>query len=140
MTSPDDGRLIVDGLNVVGSRPDGWWRDRIGAFERLIAELQPLASRRRGAVIVVVEGRAGESVRAGRHGDVEVVHAGRRGRDAADDRIVALVTPSSRATPTARPEDDTVVTADRALMERVRELGVQVLGPSALLRQLDDGT
>ena len=132
---PDDGRLIVDGLNVLGSRPDGWWRDRTGAFERLIAELQPLASRRRGAVIVVVEGRAGESVRAGRHGDVEVVHASRRGRDAADDRIVDLV-----ATPppagTHRRGRDTVVTADRALIERVGDAGAEVLGPSTLLRLL----
>ena len=38
----DDGRLIVDGLNVLASRPDGWWRDREAAFGRLIADLQPV--------------------------------------------------------------------------------------------------
>lgn len=135
MSLPDDGRLIVDGLNVVGSRPDGWWHDRAGAFERLIAELQPLASRRHGAVIVVVEGRAGESVRAGRHGDVEVVHAGRRGPDAADDRIVDLIA-TRPPTGTHQPGQDTVVTADRALIDRVGDAGATVLGPSTLLRLL----
>lgn len=133
---PDDARLIVDGLNVIGSRPDGWWRDRTGAFERLIAELQPLAARRTGAVIVVVEGRAGESLPAGRHGDVEVVHAERRGRDAADDRIVALLATPPRHAVALDPVRDTVVTADRALIERVGELEAEVLGPSALLRLL----
>jgi 8-oxo-dGTP diphosphatase len=37
--------IIVDGANVVGSRPDGWWRDRVGAAARLRAELVPLATR-----------------------------------------------------------------------------------------------
>lgn len=138
MSLRDEGRLIVDALNVLGSRPDGWWRDRTAAFERLIGALQPLAASRTGRVILVVEGRAGDAVPAGHHGDVEVVHAERRGRDAADDRIVALVT-SARGTPAGRPPDDTVVTADRALIERVRACGAQVVGPSALLRLLDDG-
>ena len=136
MHLPDDGRLLVDGLNVLGSRPDGWWRDREGAFGRLIAELQPLAARRSGPVIVVVEGRAGAAIPQGRHGDVEVVHAKRRGRDAADDRIVALL--ATPPTPiTRRSCRDTVVTADRALIDRVQELGAEVLSPAALLRQLD---
>ena len=136
MCVSDDGRLLVDGLNVLGSRPDGWWRDREAAFGRLIAELQPLAARRSGPVIVVVEGRAGAAIPPGRHGDVEVVHAQRRGRDAADDRIVSMVATPPRSTTHGRPHD-TVVTADRALIDRVRELGAEVLGPATLLRQLD---
>ncbi|TDC70074.1 hypothetical protein E1193_30120, partial [Micromonospora sp. KC606] len=36
--------LIVDGANVVGSRPDGWWRDRAGAAARLRDALAPLAA------------------------------------------------------------------------------------------------
>jgi 8-oxo-dGTP diphosphatase len=35
--------IIVDGANVVGSRPDGWWRDRVGAAVRLRDQLEPLA-------------------------------------------------------------------------------------------------
>ncbi len=40
-----DLTLIVDGANVVGSRPDGWWRDRAGAAVRLYDELAGLAER-----------------------------------------------------------------------------------------------
>jgi hypothetical protein len=32
--------LVVDAANVVGSRPDGWWKDRPGAARRLHEELQ----------------------------------------------------------------------------------------------------
>jgi selenocysteine lyase/cysteine desulfurase len=34
--------LLVDAANVVGSRPDGWWRDRAGATARLLARLAAL--------------------------------------------------------------------------------------------------
>lgn len=137
--SCDDDRLLVDGSNVIGSRPDGWWRDRTGALERLVEELQPLAATRRGRTVVVVEGRAGEGVRAGRHGDIEVVHAEHRGRDAADDRIVALVS-TARSERGEHRGRDTVVTADRALIDRVEELGAQVLRPSTLLARLHPGS
>lgn len=42
-TDPVPPRLIVDAANVVGSRPDGWWRDRVGATNRLLAALAGLA-------------------------------------------------------------------------------------------------
>ncbi len=152
MTVPPEGRLLVDAANVIGSRPDGWWRDRTGAVQRLLAALQPLAAHRRGPVVVVVEGRVTEAVSAGRHSDVEVVHATRRGRDAADDRIVALV--GDPAAPARRGDGegddlwpaqrggapDIVVTADRELIDRVTELGAMVLGPRTLLRTLDGDT
>jgi hypothetical protein len=135
MTLPDDGRLIVDAMNVLASRPDGWWRDRPAAVARLLAELQPLGARRAGPVLLVVEGRAGAALHAGRHGDVEVVHATRVGRDAADDRIVALLGQRpAMGTDGAAP--DTVVTADRSLRDRAHQRGARVLGPSLLLRQL----
>ena len=40
-----DVALIVDGANVMGSRADGWWRDRAGAMARLHGELAALAAR-----------------------------------------------------------------------------------------------
>ncbi len=135
VTLPDEGRLIVDAMNVLASRPDGWWRDRTAAVARLLTELQPVGARRAGPVLLVVEGRAGAALHAGSHGDVEVVHATRVGRDAADDRIVALLEQRpTRATDGAAT--DTVVTADRALRDRAQQLGARVLGPSLLLRQL----
>src|SRR5215204_5794584 len=79
-------RLIVDGNNVMGSRPDGWWRDRAGAAARLVAELGAWAEE---DVLVVFDGRApaGLDVPA----RVEVRFAEQGGRNAADDVIAALV-------------------------------------------------
>jgi 8-oxo-dGTP diphosphatase len=36
--------MVVDVANVMGSRPDGWWRDRAGAAVRLYSELAALAA------------------------------------------------------------------------------------------------
>jgi len=36
--------IVVDVANVMGSRPDGWWRDRAGAAARLHAEIVRLAT------------------------------------------------------------------------------------------------
>ncbi|WP_199440488.1 NTP pyrophosphohydrolase [Umezawaea beigongshangensis] len=119
--------LVVDAANVVGSVPDGWWRDRAGAAARLRDALVPLAERGLpGAgprppleIVLVVEGAA-RHVRS--TGGVEVVAAEGSG----DDTIVQVVR--------ARGQDrhTTVVTADRALRRRVGELGANVLGPRAV--------
>ena len=135
MTVPQHARLLIDAANVMGSRPDGWWRDRTGALRRLIEELQPLAAARPGPVIVVVEGSAGAALVAGRHGDIEVEHAVRGGRDAGDDRIVELLAaPPPGGMAPGHP--DAVVTADRTLIERAEAQGAIVVRPSALLRAL----
>lgn len=126
-----DGPLIVDAMNVLASRPDGWWRDREAAYRRLIEQLRPVAAARTGVVVVVVEGRAGERLAAGPDGDVEVVHATRRGGDAADDTIVELL--SDPAVSQA-----TVVTADRELRRRAINAGALVVGPQTLRRSFDD--
>ena len=76
-------RWVVDASNVIGSRPDGWWRDRAGATRRLVAALEAFAERSGDEVTVVLD--AGEPPPAER---VEVLVAPRRGRDAADDAIV----------------------------------------------------
>jgi hypothetical protein len=118
-------RIVVDAANVIGSRPDGWWRDRPGAARRLYERLCPLADSG-SAVVVVLEGtsRAGVAEQAG---PIRVVHAPRDG----DRAIVELI----RAE--ADPAEWTVVTADRALASQVRDLGAQVIGPSELFRALD---
>jgi len=121
--------LIVDGANVVGSVPDGWWRDRKGAAERLRDNLRPVASTGLPdappglsaplEIVLVVEGAA--------HGvssvpEVRVVSAPGSG----DDTIVDVVRTATGERAVA------VVTADRGLRERVRLLGAVVLGPRAL--------
>jgi uncharacterized protein YaiI (UPF0178 family) len=121
MTS--DTIWVVDASNVIGSRPDGWWRDRAGATRRLVAQLDRLDE----PVIVVLD--AGEPPPAER---VEVIVASRRGRDAADDEIVALLQERGA-------EGVTVVTSDAELARRVRALGAEVEGAGRFRRRLEEG-
>jgi predicted RNA-binding protein with PIN domain len=115
-------RWLVDGMNVIGSRPDGWWRDRRGAMRRLVADLEAVD----GEVAVVLDGKPFE-LESDR---VEVVFASRRGPNAADDDIAARVA----ADPD--PASITVVTSDADLEHRVRVHGAQVEGAGAFRRRL----
>jgi len=123
-------RLIVDGNNVIGSRPDGWWRDRKGAARRLVASLQELSRRSGDRICVVFDGSPQADMPEGVHDGVLVAYATRTGRDAADDRIVDEVERDRDASSL------TVVTSDHALAERVRALGARVEGAGTLLAQL----
>ncbi len=121
--------LLVDGANVVGSRPTGWWRDRAGAARSLAERLRRAVADGSvpGPVVLVLEGAARQGVAEGREDDVEVVHARREG----DDTIVEIAEAS--ATPVV------LVSADRALGERVRRHGADVVGPTWLLDRLPPG-
>jgi len=118
--------LIVDAANVIGSRPNGWWRDRAGAAQRFVADLRAAArtGRVEPPVIVVLEGKSRAGVGEDTADGVEVVHA----RGEGDDTIVSVAT--------AYP-GSTVVTADRALSERVHAVDGDVRGPRWLLDLLD---
>ena len=103
--------LVVDGANVVGSRPDGWWRDRAGAAARLHGALlaaSPDGPAAIGDVVLVLEGAARAGVPEGVSGRVRVVHAPGEG----DDEIVAQASRLLASRPV------TVVTADRGLRAR----------------------
>ena len=121
---------LVDGMNLIGSRPDRWWNDRDGAVRRLIGELDRFAAAT-GDEVVVVFDRRPPDVAPGRHGAVEVAFASRHGRDAADHEIVDLLA--------AHPDPGRhlVVTSDRRLVERVRALGARVAPASRFRRRLD---
>jgi predicted RNA-binding protein with PIN domain len=125
-------RVIVDGMNVFGSRPDGWWRDRDGAVRRLVAQLQALARDGGGEerFAVVFDGRPPRGLGEGVHDGVLVAYARRHGRDAADDRIVEEVERDHD------PSTLTVVTSDTDLRGRVQALGARVEGAAALLDRL----
>jgi predicted RNA-binding protein with PIN domain len=123
-------RLVVDGMNLIGSRPDRWWTDPDRAVRRLIEELDRYASIT-GEDVTVVFDRQPPDVPSGAHGAVLVAFATRRGRDAADDEIVRMVA-EDRA-----PDSIRVVTSDRRLVERVRQLGATVTSLSSFRRQLD---
>jgi predicted RNA-binding protein with PIN domain len=123
-------RWLVDGMNVIGSRPDGWWRDRERSFRRLHRELERYARASGDEVRLVLDGS-----RPGRwreEGAVETAFA-RGGRGAGDDAIVARVAADPH------PETLTVATSDRELGERVRELGAGVVGASEFRRHLERG-
>ena len=128
-------RVFVDGNNVMGSRADGWWRDRGGAARRIAAEIALLARSRGGVWTIVFDG-PGPRDTAPSRGCLTVVHAGLGGRDSAllnspltksDDRIVELVG--------ALPDRTTalVYTSDAGLRSRVHAMGAQVAGAQALL-------
>ena len=121
-------RWLVDGMNVVGSRPDGWWRDRRGAMQRLVGELERFADESGDEVAVVFDGRPFALDGTGR---IEVGFAP-GGRNAADHAIADWV----RADP--EPEAITVVTSDRELEDAVREAGASVVGSGAFRRRLDE--
>jgi predicted RNA-binding protein with PIN domain len=122
--------LVVDGMNVIGSRPDGWWRDRDAAARRLLGRLQLLVARGEIEVTLVLDGASSRLLGEGMHDGVPVLFARDAGVATADDRIVALLRGGAH-------EDTQVVTSDRALQARVRELGATVSSPRALLARLD---
>jgi predicted RNA-binding protein with PIN domain len=120
-------RWIVDGMNVIGSRPTGWWRDRPGAMRDLVQELEAFADRGGDQVTVVLDGKPFDL-----EGDaVEVKFASRRGPNAADDDIAAIV----GADP--EPGAISVVTSDGDLARRVRDAGAAVVGAGEFRRLLD---
>jgi predicted RNA-binding protein with PIN domain len=118
--------LIVDGANVVGSRPDGWWKDRSGAARRLHERLL-VADTSYDDIVLVLEGAAKGGVRAGRDGHVLTVHAPRDG----DATIVEQAKGAAEQGSTV-----TVITADRFLRARVEGVGARAMGPGWLLDQL----
>jgi hypothetical protein len=118
--------LIVDGANVVGSRPDGWWRDRAGAAQRLHASVAA-ADLGYDVVVLVLEGAARRGQPVGEDGAIRTVHAPGSG----DDTIVAEVSSRSRS-----GDDVVVVTADRVLRDRVAAAGGSSVGPSWLLSRI----
>jgi len=125
--------LIVDAMNVIGSRPDGWWRDRQGALQKLVARLVALDGSL-GEITVVMDGREQREPPPGEAGNgVCVAYAGHSRADAADDHIVALL--EQEAPPS--PAHCMVITSDRRLRERCAASGAEVAGAGWLLRQLD---
>lgn len=116
-------------MNVIGSRPDGWWKDRHAAMVRLTTQLERWAAVEDRHVTVVFEKPPSPPIGS------EVVHitaAPRGGANSADDEIVRLVRADGR------PPEITVVTSDITLAERVREAGAEIF-PAKGFRDLIEG-
>lgn len=117
--------LVVDGANVVGARPDGWWKDRAGAAARLHHEILE-ADIEDDEVVLVLEGGAKAGVPAGRSPGLRVVHAPKDG----DSAILAEARRAHE-----RGDRVRVVTADRALGANVAPYATTV-SPTWLLGRL----
>jgi len=110
-------RWLVDAMNVIGTRPDGWWKDRHAAMERLVESLERWAASSGEEVTVVFERPASPPIESDR---VKIAAASKPGRDAADHEIVRMLRED--------PDRDgiRVVTSDHALADQVRALGAEV--------------
>jgi hypothetical protein len=145
VTEPPVRHLVVDGANVVGARPDGWWRDRPGAARRLAGRL----------VAALTADPAGLAALGGPpSGSAVVVHLVLEGAACVDDppthpRLDVVCAPADGDATIAALAADlqgrdlpggdvVVVTADRGLRARVAACGAATVGPGALLRALPE--
>lgn len=117
---------FLDGNNIMGSVPDGWWNDPPAAAARLAQRVGRWCQTHDDPVVLVFDGARQESVALAAGGNLVIEFAPRPGRDAADDRIVTLVDAATAGGTTGAR----VVTADRGLVQRLPS-GVEVLGPRA---------
>jgi predicted RNA-binding protein with PIN domain len=122
-------RWLIDGMNVIGTRPDAWWKDRDAAMLRLVDELERWVATSGEDVTVVFERPPRPPIAST---VIEVAHAPRPRPDAADDEIVRRLADE--------PEKASVrvVTSDRWLADRVRATGATV-EPSPAFRQRLEG-
>ncbi len=122
-------RWVVDAMNVIGTRPDGWWRDRDAAMARLVDRLERFSARSGDDVTVVFERKPRPPLRST---VIEITHATKRGPDAADFEIVKIVEAD------ADPRSLQVVTSDRWLGDRVSALGATVFPAEPFRSRIDD--
>jgi predicted RNA-binding protein with PIN domain len=121
-------RWIVDAMNVIGTRPDRWWKHRRGAIVRLVGHLERWAQTHDRLVTVVLERPMSPPIESS---VIEIAHAPMAAANSADDEIVRLVQADRE------PQDLTVVTSDGALAHRVRAAGASI-HPAASFRNLID--
>jgi predicted RNA-binding protein with PIN domain len=110
-------RWVVDGMNVIGTRPDAWWKDRRAAMLRLVDMLERWAAVSGEDVTVVFEQPPSPPIRST---VIVVAHAPRPRRDSADDEIIRLLVAD------AEPGAIRVVTSDHWLSDRVYAAGATV--------------
>ncbi|OBI06062.1 RNA-binding protein [Mycolicibacter heraklionensis] len=122
-------RWIVDAMNVIGARPDGWWKDRHAAMVRLTRQLDVWASAQGLDVTVVFEKPPSPPIDSD---VVRIAAAPRPGANSADDEIVRLIRTDDR------PDDITVATSDRALVQRVTATGAATYSAARFRRLIEE--
>lgn len=121
-------RWIVDGMNVIGTRPDGWWKNRRRAMVGLVERLERWASAEGQHVTVVFERPTSPPIHSA---VIEIGHAPKAGANSADDEIVRLVHADDR------PQEINVVTSDITLADRVRSAGASTYSASTFRSLID---
>ena len=121
-------RWLIDGMNVIGTRPDSWWRDRHAAMVRLVDMLERWAVQTGDDVVVVFEKPPRPPIRSS---VIEVTHAPRAKANAADDEIARILEADPQAGHTW------VVTSDRRLADQARAAGAAVEGADAFRRRIE---
>ena len=122
-------RWIVDGMNVIGTRPDGWWKDRDAAMARLVDRLERYSAATGADITVVFERPPRPPITSP---VVEVAHAPKPRVNAADDEILLRLRAADD------PEDVRVVTSDRALADIARGLGALIEPAEAFRNEIED--
>jgi uncharacterized protein YaiI (UPF0178 family) len=115
-------------MNVIGTRPDGWWKNRRRAMLGLVDQLERWAAAEGNHVTVVFERPTSPPIRSS---VIEIGHAPKAAANSADDEIVRLVQADER------PHEIRVVTSDITLADRVRDAGASTF-PAARFRKLID--
>lgn len=115
-------------MNVIGSRPDGWWRDRSRAMTALVERLEQWSAAEGADVTVVFERPLSPSIESS---VITVAHAPEAAANSADDEIVRLVQADTH------PGEIRVATSDRALSERVQAAGASVYPAERLRNRID---
>jgi predicted RNA-binding protein with PIN domain len=122
-------RWLVDAMNVIGTRPDGWWKDRHGAMVRLVDQLERWVASCGDDVTVVFERRPSPPITSPM---VDIAYASKPGPNAADHELVRLLREA------AEGERLRVVTSDRALADQARFADATVEPADAFRRRLEE--
>lgn len=120
--------LVIDAANVIGSRPNGWWRDRPAAARTFVERVRAAtaAGRVSEPVVLVLEGAARRGMGEGVVDGVTVLHASGSG----DDALIAVAADAASQV--------TLVSADRALCRQAEALGADVARPRWLMDLLEE--
>ena len=122
-------RFFVDGMNVIGTRPDAWWRDRHAAMLSLVDMLERWVARTGSDVTVVFEQPPRPAIRSTM---IVIAHAPKAGPDSGDHELIRLLRADEH------PAEIRVVTSDRFLGDRALALGASVEPALAFRRLVED--